>query len=178
MVAGYYKRGRQPSDEMFSEVLERMGEPLLPEHEMSRVGALLKGQRGRVPKDASTREQLARWIGGSNRHDVPRSFLSALADRLDSGKRFTEVERNKRFQIRHDRRTRDHLICTLYDQFWKLQDGKNFVIHPVFGRIEGPETGCTRSERALFMTHTVIDESLEMFAPSVRTILNIVTKNN
>lgn len=178
MVAHYSQSGRQPTDEMLLEALQRIDPPLLFEDEMIAVSGILGRKRGRRPKQEFSIEMLAYRIAHSNRYDVPEHFLAALSQRLRKAKGLTGLFLAIRAQKKIDKLQRGHLICAIYSQLWKMQDGKNFVIHPDFGRLEGPETGCTRSERALFMTQTVMHKILEDDPPSTVTMLNIITRNN
>lgn len=178
MVAAYVAREKRPTDEMLLEAFERIDPPLLFEEETAAISSILGRKRGRRPKSDFSIESLAGRIANSNRYDVPKPFLDALSQRLIKAKGLTRLAQGFRAQKKIDKLRRNDLICALYSEFWEIQDGKNFVVHPDFGRLDGPETGCSRSERALFMTRNVMDKILGFDPPSTETMLNIITKNN
>ncbi len=174
MVARYVSRGRRPTDEMLLEAFDRLNPLLLPDAEQRYVRTILSHKRGPRPRIEQSKRALARKLELTKRSDAPPEYLKALSARLLKTRGLREYQRSVSFYWKHEQRTRDMFIRSLYRQFFKLDDGSEEIVHPITGRVAVPQARKQKSKRTLAMVREVVGDRFGYFIPSDRRMMNII----
>lgn len=179
--ARWVETGHPLTEEMFKDALELLAPPLLPAGPMAALLLELDPdaprKRGRPIGNALPRRVLADQIRRLERPDIPATFISALLERLCSGKRLTEKAYLACLNRVHRARRRDQLIRIFYREFYSspVLDGE--LTHPVMGSFTLPpqHPSWTKRRLALELTHTTVRDFFGFVPPSLGTLRNIVS---
>ena len=120
MVARQVRRGGPVTDEMLLEATCNVTPALLPSSLLQLLRRELDPQaerRGRRAKAVAIRADLIDTLRAIQRDDVPAEFVSALIKRLETNRRFTDLQHAIAADRVYEKRKRDNMICGLYSDF-------------------------------------------------------------
>jgi hypothetical protein len=159
--------------------VQQFDPPLLPSKLMQLLARQLNPAselRGRPAKQAPKVSDIVRWLTVIERNDLPNGFVVALKKRITSRKGLTSFEIALPLHKMLERRTRDFMICEFYRNFRDLIKKNELTLtHPIFGTFEIPDDHCSRSDKALLLTQSLLS-SAGYGPPSTRRMLNIVAE--
>lgn len=174
--------GTEITDEMYLKALGEIIPPLLAEPAMAVLTRTIDPKaerRGRPGNDGISKEQLIAHIREVKRPDVPKQFLEALANRLESGARLTDAERSLKSARKFEKVRRDMLIAGLYEEVHQLlEPGCTEVTHPILGKLAVEDLSLGQREQALKIVQDVLKDAVLVDLPSIDRMRNIVTEWN
>ncbi|WP_395612156.1 hypothetical protein [Allosphingosinicella sp.] len=179
--AKWIENGHPMTEEMFTSALAVIDPPLLPNRAMAALLRELdvdaRRKRGRPLARSLSRRRLAEMIERQVRGDVPAIFISALLERLRSGRRLTDRMYSVRSNRGYHSRRRDMLIRILYREFYESPVAKSELAHPIMGSfpLSPEQRAWSKSHLALELTHKVIRDVFGYNPPSLGTLLNVVS---
>lgn len=180
-IARRLEAGCKVTDELYLQALQTINPPLLPPDMLREVVKELapdQSRRGR-PRIGAPRlrlEDIADRVEEISRPDVTMTYVTGLAERLRSGKKYREAERALSAHKKIEKLKRDNELMFLYQEIHDVVGDGPEVDHPLLGRWPVPEHG-SRTDREL---EVIADISRSLFGrhpPSIRRMRNIVTKN-
>lgn len=154
------ERGEQPTDDMFVKAIAEISPPLLDCASMKCLVRELDPQaerRGRRAKGSKSRLQLAEMIRNVSRSDLAKEFLEGLADRLESGIRFSEAKRSFGAHLKFERIRAGMLASGIYRDLRDLiKPDASCVTHPILGTFKIEDQRAPLRDKALSITNDLL----------------------
>lgn len=171
-------RGHRITDEDLLDVIERMRPGIYTDTELRCLRAILDPEvesRGRKPADGPTRASLAVKLSSIDRDDIPKKFVVYVAERLHSGKKYTNADSNLAYYKKWRKHDRDMIMRGLYREFSaRIFRSTKTVTHKVLGEFPVPMPERPPSERALHLVQRILSDELGFDPPATGRMINII----
>jgi hypothetical protein len=181
LVVQSVSRGYRVTDEVLLGTL-RCNPPPLTRLQWTALRKLLDPaaeRRGRPAARVPDRFSLAAALDRIDEPGHHRGFLQVVAERLRSGRRYTEADCDRAYARRWRRHDRDMIIRALYNEVYeRLGDSPAFVENHILGRVEVPtDVHRSRYEKALWITHEFLRDRTWLSPPSPGTMMRIISED-
>ena len=174
----YIDRGTGVTDAHLAEAIDQFPEDTLEPLAKARIHDILAGTKLTRSKHFPTRPLLAQQVMQIDERIAPLAFRKYLARRLRSGNGFSDRDMALKFDRRHQMRMRDLILSTLYKDLNDLlgSEERQFVKHPIIGKMAIPKGPECRSDKAALMTAEYIGRAFD-YLPSLAHVRNIASRN-
>ena len=179
IIGGEIDHGYRVPDENWLLTIERLDPPLFEQEQMTALRHILDPQiekrGGKSLHDLA--QPLIQSLKDTPRPHLPTLFVSELINRLESGVRYTRIEKNRDYAKRNRTEDRNRIIVYLYDYIYEELDNEpEFVSHEVFGEFKVPVDVRSQHKKALRILHTLLAERSKYRTPSEGTLMKIVSE--
>lgn len=179
IIVGEIEHGYRVPDESWLETIELLDPPLFEPEQMKVLRHILDPQtekRGGKPLHVLA-QPLIQSLRDTSRPHLPALFVKELINRLESGVRYTRVEKDRDYAKRYRTEDRNRIIVYLYDYInEELDDEPEFVSHEVFGDFKVPTDIQSQHKKALHILHVLLADKSKYPAPSEGTLMKIVSE--